>query len=199
MAIRFTIDHYEPRSARPDLENNYSNLMWACDECNTRKGSRSPPESARSEGLRYFRPDEDYREEHFERTGLRLKGLTQPGDFTIEAVDLNRANLRRLREMRVRIGECDEAVSGGIMALINFPIDRLPPEIRSKVANMAKRFSDAQAEQAQSIDDILRERAHSPFLDEVDDAAEQNQRKARLREYEALYPDAWRRTRKESL
>src|SRR4051812_645405 len=46
-AIRFCIDHYEPRSARPDLERNYTNLMYACDECNMRKGDRCPPESAR--------------------------------------------------------------------------------------------------------------------------------------------------------
>jgi hypothetical protein len=32
-AIRMTIDHYEPRGARPDLENDYANLMYACDTC----------------------------------------------------------------------------------------------------------------------------------------------------------------------
>src|SRR5665213_225251 len=41
-AIRMTIDHYEPRKARPDLENNYNNLMYACSDCNSYKGDRCP-------------------------------------------------------------------------------------------------------------------------------------------------------------
>jgi HNH endonuclease len=40
--IRFTIDHYEPQSARRDLVNEYSNLLYACDTCNIRKGNRCP-------------------------------------------------------------------------------------------------------------------------------------------------------------
>jgi 5-methylcytosine-specific restriction endonuclease McrA len=40
--IRFTIDHYEPQKARPELINYYDNLMYACEECNLRKGDRYP-------------------------------------------------------------------------------------------------------------------------------------------------------------
>lgn len=58
-AIRFTIDHYHPQNARPDLIDEYSNLMYACDECNTRKGDRYPPTSAQTNGIRFFRPDQD--------------------------------------------------------------------------------------------------------------------------------------------
>ena len=57
MAIRFTIDHYEPRSARPELENDYNNLMYCCDTCNSLKGDRCPPQSARHDGFRFYRPD----------------------------------------------------------------------------------------------------------------------------------------------
>src|SRR4051794_36398673 len=65
-AVRFTIDHYEPQKARPDLVNVYANLMYACDECNSRKGDRCPPESARKDGYRFFCADLDEFLDHFE-------------------------------------------------------------------------------------------------------------------------------------
>ena len=63
--IRFTIDHYEPRRARPDLENRYDNLMYCCDTCNIYKNDITPPANARAAGVRYFRPDTDHRSDHF--------------------------------------------------------------------------------------------------------------------------------------
>jgi hypothetical protein len=54
MAIRFAIDDYEARRARPDLVDDYTNLMYACDGCNARKGDRSPPADARATGYRFF-------------------------------------------------------------------------------------------------------------------------------------------------
>ena len=107
-AVRFTIDHYEPTSAQPDLENEYNNLMYACDPCNTRKGDRYPPPAARAEGVRFFRPDEDVHSHHFELTGKRLRGKSKTGDYTIDALDLNRYMLNRLREIRIRQNRCRE-------------------------------------------------------------------------------------------
>jgi 5-methylcytosine-specific restriction endonuclease McrA len=72
MAIRFTIDHYEPQKARPDLVDDYTNLMYACDECNLRKGDRYPPPAARATGMRFFRPDEDVHSDQFSITGILL-------------------------------------------------------------------------------------------------------------------------------
>src|SRR5258708_31234823 len=82
-AIRFTIDHYEPRNARPDLLLDYSNLMYCCDECNLRKGDRSPPASARTADYRFFRPDGDEYDDHFEPSGIRIKPKTNVGDYSI--------------------------------------------------------------------------------------------------------------------
>ena len=45
--IRFEIDHYEPVSARPELKNDYNNLMYSCEICNGRKSDRYPPLNAR--------------------------------------------------------------------------------------------------------------------------------------------------------
>jgi hypothetical protein len=105
-AIRFTIDHYEPRNARPDLIDEYENLMYSCDECNLRKGDRSPPPQARADGYRFFRPDRDLHEDHFRESARRLQGKSNVGHYSVEALDLNRLSLRRLREIRERLTEC---------------------------------------------------------------------------------------------
>src|SRR5438105_3568775 len=53
---RMTIDHYEPQEARPDLTNDYNNLMYCCEDCNSFKGPRCPPQAARdNHGFRFFR------------------------------------------------------------------------------------------------------------------------------------------------
>jgi uncharacterized protein (TIGR02646 family) len=102
-ALRFTIDHYEPRGARPDLEHEYSNLMYSCDQCNTLKGDRCPPASARADGYRFFRPDHDIYQEHFQNNGIRIESTSNVGYYSIQALDLNRLALRRLREIRERL------------------------------------------------------------------------------------------------
>jgi 5-methylcytosine-specific restriction endonuclease McrA len=132
--IRMTIDHYEPRSVRRDLENDYANLMYACDPCNTLKGSRCPTSEARAHGHRFFRPDQDVRRQHFEQSGIRLNPKTNVASFSIESLDLNRLSLLRLRGIRNRIANCAKEAAQGILALRRLPIDRLPPEIKGNTS-----------------------------------------------------------------
>src|SRR6266446_2489582 len=129
-AIRFTIDHYEPRNARPDLQDEYANLMYSCDECNLRKGDRCPPSQARADGYRFFRPDQDLHQEHFQQNGLRLEAKSNVGYYSVEALDLNRSPLRRLREIRERLTQCDRLVVEGVLGLRRFHIDQLPPKVK---------------------------------------------------------------------
>ena len=197
-AIRFTIDHYEPKTARPDLENEYGNLMYCCDECNIRKGNRYPPPNARTSGVRFFRPDSDSREEHFKLNGVRLEGLTTTGSFTIDAIDLNRLGLRTLRQIRERLAQSTEQILRGISALKRCPIDRLPLPLRSRAVQYIKQAVSVEQELTKAIEHVLREAARSPLLEqEADEELQQRaqERKARLSEMEALYPGVWR-TRK---
>src|SRR5262245_5407599 len=88
--ISFAIDHYEPRNARADLEHEYTNLMYACEVCNVMKGDRCPPPEARAQGHRFFRPDQDDYDEHFQVSGIRLEPKSNVGHYSIWALNLNR-------------------------------------------------------------------------------------------------------------
>ncbi len=198
-AIRFTIDHYEPIKIRPDLADVYDNLMYCCDECNSRKGDRCPPPDARANGIRFLRPDLDYWRDHFERNGHRLEPMSNVGSFSIDAIDLNRQLLRKLRSLRERLTKCDEHIAEGILALRRFRIDRLPPQVKALAVRYISQAIDASNEMASDIDLLLGEYARSPLLD-VESGPElearTRERQARLKKTEALYPGNWRTPRK---
>jgi HNH endonuclease len=193
-AIRFTIDHYEPRNARPELLDDYNNLMYSCDECNLRKGNRYPPLRARPDGYRFFRPDQDVHQDHFQRNGVRLEGITNVGRYSLEALDLNRLSLRRLREIRERLTECHSLVTEGVLGLRRFPIDRLPRAIRSKAYSAITRAGAVGIAIADRIDEVLRDYARSALIDpDPESQARAEERVTELERFEALYPGTkWR-------
>lgn len=198
-AIRFTIDHYESRHSPKGqaLVNEYSNLMWSCDECNKRKGDRSPPDNARASGIRFFRPDEDIHSETFELSGRRLNPKTPCGEYTIAALDLNRLALQRIREIRDRLTSCDELVAEGVLGLRNFSLDVLPTHVKGSAAGLIMRAINSSAEMVAEIDKILRAYAASDLIDDEPDANERlKDRTAYLKETEALYAGNWRGPRK---
>jgi hypothetical protein len=199
MAIRFTIDHFEPRMSRPDLENEYTNLMYACDECNTRKGDRCPPEAARADGHRFFRPDQDLHDQHFERSGVRLNAKTSVADYSIDALDLNRASLRRLREIRERVMKSDILATQGVLGLKNLRLDHLPPSMRGRATTAIKQADQTHQGLMNEINSLLMEYAHSPMIDpdtDSDRGERDRERIKRLKSKEALYPDNWRAPRR---
>ncbi len=192
-AIRLTIDHYEPKTARPDLVNDYSNLMYACDCCNQRKGNRCPPPSARAAGIRFFRPDNDLRTDHFQLNGMRLDAKSEIGDYSIEAIDLNRLELRKLRDLRQRLTKCDELVAEGVLALRRFHIDQLPTQVKGNAARTIAGAIAMADRMAERIDALLLDYARSP-LSEADPESEKHamERGAKLNNWKTLYPGSWR-------
>ena len=196
--LNFTIDHYEPQLARKDLVNVYSNLMWTCSECNRRKGDRIAPPAAISAGFRFFRPDQDAHLDHFELDGNLLKHKTNAGYYTIEALDLNREALKRIRDIRKRIYLCDEAVAAGVMALIKFPIDRLPTNIRGPALRAIRQLADTQESISSAVEGALRDHARSHLLDEDNNSEERAEiRKEKLKHLEGMFPGDWRGPRKQ--
>lgn len=194
-AIRFTIDHYEPKSAHPELANEYANLMYCCDECNTRKGDRCPPESARADGMRFFRPDSDYWEDHFKRKGLLLDAKSNVGRYSIEAIDLSRTTLRKLRDLRARLKQSERQIEQGVRGLRQFSIDQLPHGMRLRALQFISSAASVREELITAIDRALREAARSQLLEEETPAELKEQTKerlTRLKGIEALYPENWR-------
>jgi hypothetical protein len=192
-AIRFTIDHYEPRTARPDLTNEYENLMYACDECNLRKSDRFPPSEARVEGHRFFRPDEDIYTEHFELHDQLLEGKTNVGAYSIKAVDLNRYGLRRLRDIRRRLTKCEELVGAGVMSLRRFHLDELPQHLKGRVSRTINEAIQVATGLADNIDELLRKHARSDLIDPDPEREQRAKERAKaLNELTILHPGSGR-------
>lgn len=197
-AVRYVIDHYIPRNARPELTHAYENLMYACDLCNMRKSDRYPPEAARNAGLRYFRPDQDKRSEHFKCEEVELEGVSATGEFTIDELDLNREQLRRLRGLRERLSKCVPLVEAGIMSLRTFQYDQLPPGMRGPAVKAIGRARDLADDLVQDIDEVLRAHAKSEMIDpdESEDGKKRAlERVARVKATEGLFPGSWRAPR----
>lgn len=191
--IRFTIDHYEPQTLSPALVNDYSNLLYCCDTCNLRKGSIYPPANALAAGVRFFRPDTDIHEDHFESAGLRINGKTKIGEFTIDNIDLNRLDLRRLRQIREKASACQEFVAHGIQALRKMRIDQLPPNVKAQAFKAIRQVERAAKEIEADLDAILKNYASSPYVIDANiTAAESEERRKRLEKWNALYPGRWR-------
>lgn len=195
--LRFTIDHYEPQSARPDLETDYDNLMWSCDHCNELKGDIYPPETARQQGDRFIRPDQDVEADHLELEGLLLRGLTQTGRFSLVMLDLNRASLRQVRDIRRRIDASSRHILRGLTALTAHSIEQLSTHHRGRFLSILadlKRQQEKLALAAEALEArALREMNRSPLLDHDPDAADRaKDRRKLLNEKKALHGDSFR-------
>ena len=157
----FNIDHYEPKSNRPDLVCEYSNLMYSCRHFNNLKGDLTPPLAARNAGKRFFRPDQDNYDDNFDATDNRLIHRTVIGEFTITFLDLNRHTLLRLRELRRRLANCQSFVTAGVHGLRTYKIDQLPPGLRARALAIGRQAEETQAQLEEQIDAILRAHAIS--------------------------------------
>lgn len=197
MGVNFTIDHYEPKISRSDLENVYGNLMYCCNSCNVLKGVRMPSQEARAAGWRFYRPDEDYREDHFRLEDLELKALSNTGSYTIDAVDLNRPSLKNVRSIRRRLRRCDAMVASGILALKNFPIDQLPQDLRGDAVQKIGKALDTVSKMRTDIDKLLEAAARSPLLDPDPTAGPRAKERAeRIKNVEGLFAGNWSRPTK---
>ena len=189
--IRFTVDHYVPQDRDPSKVAEYENLMWCCDTCNIHKGVR-PTDVEMGLGFRFFRPDQDLLDAHFELKGIRLEGRTREvGEYTIQVLNLNGQPLRRLREIRERLFQSAAAVAAGTRALDKVSIETLPTASRMRFLELRAQLKASARHLDSELDDVLlREFNRSPLLDKDPNAgAVARERREFLKGIKALAPD----------
>ena len=175
--------------------------MYACDECNQRKGDRDPPSTAKAAGYRFYRPDMDKFEEHFRvgLSGILIDPESKTGDYTIEALDLNRHMLKRIRDIRQRLTDCNQFVAEGIRALRNSPLDKLPVSMKAKAVKAIKDATSIADKFSDEIDSLLRSYAKSDLIDadtSPETEARLKERAEKLKNMQSLFPGSWRAPRK---
>jgi 5-methylcytosine-specific restriction endonuclease McrA len=189
--IGFEIDHYEPQSASGAVAD-YSNLMYACRVCNGRKTSVVVPSSARADGYKIFRPDEELFDDHFELKYAKLKEKTKIGKLTIAVADLNRESLKKLREIRERLYASHDLVTKGLRALAGVRIDQLPVRYRSNAQKAIADATEVGGDLTLTIDTILREHLKSPLIDpDPETASRLASRRELLSDLSSLYAGTW--------
>jgi hypothetical protein len=188
--IGFEIDHYLPKEKFPELISQYHNLMWSCRRCNRSKSDYSPDAEDDRNGYVVLRIDECDPRDHLESDHLFLKGRTTKGQFNIELLDLNRKQLRQIRECRERLFKAAEYIAFGVQQLMSMNLDRIPPRNRVPFQKIRRYILDRKEEVSESIESLLREFAHSELLD-IDPEQEERRKKAKryLREIRAIVPE----------
>ena len=163
--LGFSIDHYYPQKARPESKNEYSNLMWSCHSCNRYKSDFSPSEHDIKFGRVILRPDNDDPRDHYDYMEYSLSGKTPIGEFNIKWLDLNRMQLRRLRRIREKFYASNSYIAYGISELSKIKLDTINPQKRYIFLKIRNQVIEYKERVVDSMDELIRDFAHSPFLD----------------------------------
>ena len=188
--IGFEIDHYCPKKSHFNLINDYNNLIWSCEKCNRYKHDYYPDEEDKLKGNIVLRPDKDNPWDHLELEGYLLKGKTHTGNFNIHLLELNRLQLRKLRQIREKLWNAKKFIAFGIHKIASYKIDRMKQRRRRyPFLILRKKFLEREAQINESLDSVLRQFAKSPFLDEDPEKRERQKRRRKyLREQKAIKP-----------
>ena len=94
---RFHVDHVLPRASGGRTVSE--NLGLACVSCSLHKAARlTAPDPETGRDVPLFNPRRDRWEEHFQWIGVRVRGCTQTGRATVEALQMNRLAILAIRE-----------------------------------------------------------------------------------------------------
>ena len=88
-ADNFGVDHYKPKKRYRSLERVYTNLFYACNPCNRRKGDFWPGESERAVAIFIPNPCDHVMFDHLRFERGEVVGKSAAGKFVIETLDLN--------------------------------------------------------------------------------------------------------------
>lgn len=85
----FGVDHYRPKQHFPALANEYMNLYYSCNRCNSWKGSYWPNPTEYRKGRFVPNPCEHVMFEHVRYRGGCVISASLTGQWTIDKLDLN--------------------------------------------------------------------------------------------------------------
>jgi hypothetical protein len=120
VGIEFQVDHYNPHQ---EDRADYSNLFWACSQCNRRKSDYyvDPHVDGKLDNGQFaiVKLDEHLLEEHIAGAGAdySVSPLTNVGTATIEFVGLNRPALMVIRRLRAELGVALDQIVFGLYSL----------------------------------------------------------------------------------
>lgn len=84
----FEIDHFIPRKYAPELEEDYSNLVYSCYECNRKKASKWPSKDKNIQfldGIGFVDPVSEEYDKHMERDAQgNIIGKTAAGQYMVQ-------------------------------------------------------------------------------------------------------------------
>lgn len=173
----FEIDHYLPQEHFEALKNSFENLVYSCDKCNSLKSDFFPGKDRLPTTKFILRPDKHDLREHYELSGSRLEGKTEPGKFTVIFLDLNREWLKRLRELRYRLWQSKHFIAHGVSELLSTSIDRIPQQYRALFLKAKQKLAKEKDELESLFDEYIKSVAASDIL--IPDPNEKGRLKAR--------------------
>jgi hypothetical protein len=140
----YCIDHFRPIRGiypHPDLECEYTNLYWACRECNENKGANWPSPEQIADGLYFIDPctPEGDHDLHWKtESNGTLVPKTRAGEYTIEKLKLWRELLvyRRKEIYRWR-----EELNMLITLWQRKQLGELNTEVQRRIAELEERLN----------------------------------------------------------
>lgn len=94
----FGIDHYKPKRKFPTLAFEYSNLFYACNVCNSRKGDFWPSTEQLNQEQFIPNPCDHVTYDYFRATGPHIHPRNKTGEFALGYLDLNDSKYTEYRQ-----------------------------------------------------------------------------------------------------
>ncbi len=101
----FGADHFRPRSIFPDLEFEYPNLYYCCNQCNRYKGATWPDDDEVAGGFQFAETCvcDPFIQHFIKQKAGTLSAVTPAGEYTLDNLRLNCEELVRFRTRRAQI------------------------------------------------------------------------------------------------
>lgn len=99
----FGVDHYRPQKDFPHLATEYLNLFYACNRCNSFKGSYWPSSQELKDGVFVPNPCEHVMFDHLRYNGGWINPHSDAGAETIIRLDLNDPACVRFRDSLITV------------------------------------------------------------------------------------------------